>query len=386
MIFVQFLTQSLDLDDFEIDTEAGVYFYITQFRFVVSKWATPKCGSVPTQCLVLPPSFCHGSILTDDTDATTYAQPLIEYNLRAIAAFTNSNAADGTVTIGHQLEVPIRAAPEVFPPCDTEDFFNDFVIKQIHPLRLSIFSFQKYTMTLTAGEPAPVLIVEGHAFESREIVIRVSVTASISNLDTRAFTILLQRIGFRIIPGLRAKTYYSTQPFPKLPVQALLTVNGPHRLHDQVLKLEEVNRSLTSWRFMETDAVPSIAKGGIHGSTGGNKLYPTRDGQSPPAEWQSKVTFAIKVPNDATPTFCSAIAARQYSVLILLKATGVNVKDFVLEVPIQLVSAPIRTSSAHSSDLRAESSEMSGQELYQRCQNTSELALQDESEPPPKYM
>lgn len=384
MILVQFLAQSLDLDDFEIsnDTESGMYSFFTQFRFIISKWATPKSGRAPRQCLVLPPTFCHGPILTDDADATTYAQPLIEYSLRVVAAFIKSDASEETVTSHHQLVIPIRAAPEVFPPCDTEDFFNDFVVKQSHPLRPSMFSFQKYTMTLTAAEPAPVLMVEGHTFESTEIVIRVCVTASINNLDTREFVTLLQRIGFRIIPGLRAKTYYSTQPFPKLPVQALLTVHGPHRLHDQVLKLEQIRRSVTSWRFVETDAVPPMDKYGIHQSTSGHKVYPIRDTLSPTAEWQSELSFAIRLPSDITPTFCSAIAARQYSLIILLKATGVYVKNTVLEVPIQVVSAPDRS---YSSDLQDESSELSELDPDRRCQNMSEV-LQEDSGPPPKYI
>lgn len=274
----------------------------------------------------------------------------------------------------------------MFPPYDTEDFFNDFVSKQSHLLRPSIFSSQKYAIRLTAVEPAPVLMVDANTFESREMVIRVGVTASVSNLDTPAFVMLLQKIGFEIIPALRAKTYYSTQPFPKLPAQALLTVNGPHRLRDQVLKLEQASQTLSSWRFVDTDTVPSTDKGGIPGSTSGHDIYPTRDRQSPPTEWQSEISFTVKVPNDVTPTFCSAIAARQYSLVILLKATGVNVKDFVLEVPIQLVSAPLHSSLANYSDSGDEPAEISELERYQHYQSKSEQVLRDDSEPPPKYM
>jgi hypothetical protein len=75
-------------------------------------------------------------------------------------------------------------------------------MKQSLPLRQSVLSFQKYTMTLSAGEPSPILMVEGHTFESREIVVRVSVAGSISDVNTRAFALLLKRIGFQVIPGL----------------------------------------------------------------------------------------------------------------------------------------------------------------------------------------
>ena len=68
-------------------------------------------------------------------------------------------------------------------------------------------------MTLTAAEPAPVLMAEGYTFKSANIIIRVYIRALANNVDTREFVTLLERISFRIIPGLRVKTYYSTQPF-----------------------------------------------------------------------------------------------------------------------------------------------------------------------------
>lgn len=199
---------------------------------------------------------------------------------------------------------------------------------------------------------------------------------------------LLQRIGFTIIPGLRAITYYSTQAFPKLPVQALLTANGPHRLHDQILKLEQISRSLTSWRFVGTDAGPPTGNGGIPWPTREDKVHPIRGGRPFTAEWQSEISFTIKVPSDVSPTFCSAIASRQYRLIILLKAIGVHVKDFVLEVPIQLVSASSHSSSTEPSDL--EDCFSTGSEESTRSsphyQNMSKMVSKNVSDRPPKYI
>lgn len=384
ILFLQFLTQSLDLVDFEISntTAAGAYLYSTQFRFIISEWATSKSGNAPRQCLTLPPTFCHGPILTDDAEGTAYAQPLIEYNLRVVVALTDPHVTEG-IKLYHQLGIPIQAASEVFPPCATEVWFNDFVTKQSHPLRSSIFNFKKYTMNLTTEEPTPVLMVKGHPFETTEVKIRVSVMASPSTVDTQTLTMLLQRIGFKIVPGLRAKTFYSTQPFPKLPVQAILTANGPHRLHDQILKLEEVDRCLTSWRRMETTTVPSIDKRYTVGSKVGHKIYPQRDDPTSPVEWHSEISFTVKLPNDVTPTFCSALTARQYSLIILLKATGVSVENFVLEVPIQFVSAATHTNSAYSPVSTFGPSDVSRREQVHLEQDICKMVYDDQ---PPRYM
>lgn len=321
--------------------------------------------------------------MTDDADNTTYAQPLIEYNLRIVAVFTDSHATGGAVKVSDQLEIHIQAGPEVFPPCDTEDWFSDLVTKQSHSLRPSIFSFQKYTMNVIAHEPSPVLMVVAHPFETTEVVIRVVVTASPRNVDIGAFATFLQRIGFKIIPGLRAKTFYSTQPFPKLPAQALLTVDGPHRLHDQILKLEQVDRSLTSWRLVATNAAPLSDRGAIVRSTIGHKIHPPRSDPTPPAEWHSEISFSIKLPNDVTPTFCSAIAARQYSLIILLKASGISIENFVLEVPIQLVSAPTLSNSVYWSDSGDGLSNVYEPEHLDYEQDSCKVIYDD---PPPKYI
>lgn len=344
---------------------------------------TPRSGNVPRQCLSLPPTFCHGPILTDVADNTTYAQPLIEYNLRVVAVFTDSHATGGNVKVSDQLEIHIQAGGEVFPPCNAEDWFSDFVTKQSHSLRPSIFSFRKYQMNVTAYEPSPVLMVEAHTSETTKVAIRVVVTASPRNVDIGAFTTFLQRIEFKIVPRLRAKTFYSTQSFPKLPEEALLTAYGPHRLHDQILKLEQVNRSLTSWRFVETNAAPSSDRGVIVRSTVGQQIHPLSNYPTPPAEWHSEISFSIKMPNDVTPTFCSAIAARQYSLIILLKASGISVENFVLEVPIQLVSASTPSNSVYRSDSGDGISNVSEPE-HLDCEHDSCKAIYDD--PPPKYM
>lgn len=226
-------------------------------------------------------------------------------------------------------------------------------------------------------------MVEAYPFETIKVLIRVIITASLYNVNIGAFATFLQRIGFKIIPGLRAKTFYSTQPFPKLPTQALLTVNGPYRLHDQILKLEQVNRSLTSWQLVETNPTPLSEGGAIVGSTVSHKIHPPRSDRTPLAEWHSELSFSIKLPNDVTPTFCSAITARQYSLIILLKASGISVENFVLEVPIQLVSAPTLSNSVYSTDSGDGLSNVYEPE-YLDCEQDSCKLIYDD--PPPKYI
>ena len=72
-------------------------------------------------------------------------------------------------------------------------------------------------MNVTAYEPSLVLMVKAYPFETIKVLIRVVIIALPHNVNIGAFATFLQRIGFKIILGLRAKTFYSTQPFPKLP-------------------------------------------------------------------------------------------------------------------------------------------------------------------------
>ena len=103
----------------------------------------------------------------------------------------------------------------------------------------------------------------------------------------------------------------------------------------------------------------------------------------PPVEWHSEISFTVKLPNDITPTFCSAIAARQYSLVILLKASGVSVENFVLEVPIQLVSTPAHLLPGYLSDSGDGPSDVCESEHLDYEEGSCEKAY---DEPPPKYV
>ena len=290
--------------------------------------------------------------MKDDANATSFAQPLIEYNLRVSAALTDPHTIESSIKINQQIKIPILAISEAFPPYNTEDWSGDFVVKQRHSFRTSKIKFQKYTMELDAEEPAPALMMKGYPTSTTEVKIHVTATAPINNTDGGGFATILQKMKFRITPALRAKTFYSTKPFPKMPAESLLTTNGTNRLHDQVLKLEQVDRSFTSWRLVETDAVASNNAVCTTRSNFQPKSYPSKHTQATPTEWHSEASFTVTLPNDVTPTFCSALATRQYSIIILVKATGISVENFVLEVPVQLVSAPSRSSPVRLGDSR----------------------------------
>ena len=142
--------------------------------------------------------FVLDPVLKDDADATSYAQPLFEYNLKVSAVLTDFHTLEGLIRLQDQIEVPNLAISEAFPPYDIEDRSSDFAVKQTHLFQTSKLKFQKFVMELNAEEPALVLIMEGQPTSTTEVKIHMTATAPADDTDMGGFATTLQRMRFKI--------------------------------------------------------------------------------------------------------------------------------------------------------------------------------------------
>ena len=119
----------------------------------------------------------------------------------------------------------------------------------------------------------------------------------------------------------------------------MLTINGPHRLYDEVMPLPPVKHVIRSW-YVQSIPFPSL------GADSGERRLGSDAQRSDQQQSENMPTCVIlhanvpivaRVPMDLPPSFCSAVASRQYSLILKGKISGVHVKDFVLEVPLQIV-------------------------------------------------
>jgi len=128
------------------------------------------------------------------------------------------------------------------------------------------------------------------------------------------------------------------------------------RLSDQVLKLNPVTARPAPWNHLLQESRPphsetachhSVRSGSLHGGLDG---FPIASASSSgtsvlQGKWNTTIRLPISTPSSLLPTFCSAIVARQYSLIIHAKVRGMTIKPFALEVPIQVIYPP--PDSAH---------------------------------------
>jgi hypothetical protein len=307
------------------------------FDFTISRLALTKGTHVPQQCLQLPPSLCVGPVLKDDVGGKIYAQPYIGYHLIAQAEIRNADQEPTTVT--DVQEIPIWVSRAANPPLDTRDFPGEFVESQTLPCRPNRLRSDKYGMTLTTAEPPAVTFRDRNSQGIINSTVSIKIEDPRPKADPQRLMAIFRKAQVKIILGLRAKTFYSTRPFPKLPGQSMLTISGPHRLYDQVIPLPPVKQVIRSW------SVEGIALPSLEADSGGRRL--SSDAQTSDQELSrdmptslfllANVPIVARVPMDLPPSFCSAVASRQYSLLLKAKISGAHVKDFVLEVPLQIV-------------------------------------------------
>lgn len=167
---------------------------------------------------------------------------------------------------------------------------------------------------------------------------------------------LLKDLKFKVEPALRFKTFYATTPFPS---QTLLRPEKNIRLQDGVMVLPSHNVAPTSWQYLEiyrrppyVDAVRRPTLPRLRQSAASNETLPPK--ATSPKKWRATLEIPIETPASLTPTFCSAVVSRQYSLLVRINVGGINGQVYVLESPLQLVYSPSENESLDLAEVAVE--------------------------------
>ena len=345
---------------------------------MIPRWAMLKTDGVPDQCLSLPPSLSAGVPYRRPGEDCEYAQPNIIYRLRARVQLNSHQ--DSMLIAGAEASKTIVILPysPPMPPTDTSDFPAEFISSASNTYRMFLVG-SWYVMTLSMVEPAAICLQDTQTRGSVNAMIHVEIKASGGVMDATSVKKVphgLKNLIFKTQPLLRVKTFYSTEPFRKLPGQTMLSLNGPMRLKDQVVKLEAQDLKASSWQHDRPDEAyssadvdrrsPTSARSANVSTVGSGKesgaLFTAEDS---PQLWWTRLLMPIAVLPNLPPTFCSVTASRQYSVITRIRVGGIRINKFVLEVPLQIVYAPRGG--------QEQSSTFSTQKLQPSFRSTSQL-------------
>lgn len=332
------------------DPAVAGFTYLASFRLVIPRWATLGTGNVPDQCLSLPPSLSAGVPYQRPGEEDEYAQPNICYRLKAHVKLNSLQDSILPRTLEASRRIAILPCSPPMPPTDTSDFPAEFISSASNTSRAFFFG-SWYMMTLSMQEPAAISLQSTQTRGSVNAMLHVEIKAPASGMGStrvKKLHLNLKNLLFKIQPILRAKTFYSTQPFHKMPGETMLFLKGPVRLKDEVMKLDAHDLKASSWQHDIPDEAPCLAEANRHSSTStrsasvstmesadGCTASPITDDS--PWAWSTRLSVPITVQPNLPPTFCSVTASRQYSLIMRIRVAGVSIKDFILEMPLQIL-------------------------------------------------
>ncbi len=356
----QFLAQKQELgvsaiQRIETSTdEYGIGYWIP-YHFVIPRWILGENPRIPEQCLWLPPSLIADPTINDTAS--------VSYQLRVTTKLSVRGQTERQ-TLTASEPVTVMSLAEELPPLEIRDFPAEFVESVSNPIRTSVIGKALGTMTISTWEPPALSYNMTASGGSTILTFQVDLDAA-GNDETdrrlRALTFLVEGL-------LRMKTFRSTEPFPKLPSQGLLTSRGQIRLSDQVLKLETRTIANCAWNYRPSDdkippeTPPSPTASASEPQTS-NRVFTLLRSMSTgePAmasqgkgTWRTNFDVPIHITSRLTPTFCSPLIARFYSLILRLKVLKAFSKQFELEVPVQVVyrpQTPRQLSFAHAQAL-----------------------------------
>jgi len=311
------------------------------FHFIIpSTLAGSGLGS-PLHCLQLPPSIELGKVYIDESSGKRFAQPSVSYQMRALATFTVEGHGQAPSA---ETCIPILIMPhtEELPPTDTKDFPAEFKLQESRAIRRSSLGRSFGTMTISMQEPRALT----YDMSSTGAATEGSLNLEIESTGTGDIYQSLQAMSFTVLSLIRIKTFYSIKAFSRLPSQTLLTIHGAIRLRDDMIKLETQNIPNVSWGYTydakEDGTIGKATQSDRQSLQSASKSNP----QPPQGKWTTKINCSIRIDSRLLPTFCSAIVARLYSIILRVKVSGIKRESFDLEVPIQVVhTAPDGVSS-----------------------------------------
>lgn len=287
------------------------------FDFSVSYAALTKTTNVPQQCLQLPPSMTVGAVLQEEGSGLTYAQPRITYSLVANVEIWSHSG--NRLTMSASKEIPIWSTSAPSPPINTADFPAEYVERLYHACRPNRFRKETLLMTVSSAEPSPIVLINRSTVGDATCVVSVTLADTRLGSDVEHLLTICSRIRLSIIPALRIKTFYSITPFSRMPGQTMLTAEGPIRLHDELRTLSSATYSNLVWQTRRADG-----------------LGHSQEAVSAGTAVCSTVAVLLQTPQGISPSFCSAVVSRQYSLIMRCKVKGVSVQSFDLEVPLQI--------------------------------------------------
>lgn len=186
-------------------------------------------------------------MIIDKANGTRFAQPSIQYYVKAIVGFTSGEAPSQTRKVAEEVAPIIISSYTIEnPPTDVRDFPAEFKEAETQPLKRHLFQSSLGMMKISTREPPAMSFSDGSANGSTT----VSLKLELQSRNSSEILEMLESLTFTILSLMRVKTFYSLKSFPRLPSLSLLDAENTARLRDELIKLESHTEQRLSWDYI----------------------------------------------------------------------------------------------------------------------------------------
>lgn len=338
----KFLHQNLDIPSptKQADKNDGLAEYTSSFGVTIPEQIVTEIDGVPDQCLLLPPSMTAGDVF-ERRQGEKFAQPRVEYRIRAVMKSTVDGSSSVMIAQTDEL-ITIMPCSEPCPPINTSDFPDEFIHSVTHPFRKSYLD-PRYQMTLSMPEPTPVSTQARfpHSVTNLRLQVQIEAFTGKKGGMPKSLCSMLDNLRFQTSLSLRAKTFYAIKAFSQMPGHTMGVAHDRPNSHESVYKIQTVQKRSSSWQpHFHSEASPSGGESALRLTSASLapevELFRQSQTESRINQWSTTVEIPLPIHGALIPTFCSAIASRQYSVIARTKVKGGRSKEFLLEVPLQI--------------------------------------------------
>ena len=238
------------------------------------------------------------------------------------------------------------------PPVSLQDFAAEHKILVESQCTFGILQAPKFCFSISTWEPTPVSFTCQRSPQMATIDLTACLSGPTSLVDRFQLSKSLTKDQFHVRTTLRAKTFYSTVPFDRIPGQNMLFATSSTRMHDLKTPLDTVTTAsrpagaawagpfaLSTRLRNHARQVNSKEQETQHYTTSGNTKSLDVEMNAADSEtfWLSRFSCTVNIPNGLIPTFWSTTASRQYSLLLDVSVAGIRMQKKVrLEVPLQI--------------------------------------------------
>lgn len=335
------------------------------FHFVIPHHLISAQSPVDRECLDLPPTVKAGGRLSGPESKLLYIQPLIVYIVKVTKQMAGL-CPGHTICETNEREVLIMPHRAANAPIETTFFPGEYLLSSSAAMKHHAWNRSLGRLTAFSSEPRPVNILTSSPRASTIVHVRLLFEPDQSAAQP---TGRLDDVGFDVRTRLRCRTFYSIKELSHQPSLAKMKRQPDVQMRSELIDLQVSQSKALSWQLDQSSPSDRIVQ------------------EDSSTRRTACLAVAINVDKAMVPSFRATFAARRYSIILEIRASGFQYRKIELEVPVQIICYAEKTGveteeGGLEAATRRSAEDFTGDLGALRTDNASLTDFQGRSDPP----